>query len=98
MGENGDGEAMTTTQAGGPTRRDIVRAAGLGIGAAIAGGTALAEPAAGARGSDTLWSGENRAEKGEGSLYLYPKRPAPPKAGDKPPPGLFLGHGSSVSA
>jgi len=98
MGENGDGEAMTTTQAGGPTRRDIVRAAGLGIGAAIAGGTALAEPAAVSGGSDTLWSGEYRAKKGEVSLYLYRKRLAAPKAGDKPLPVLFLVHGSSISA
>ncbi len=89
---------MTTTQAGGPTRRDIVRAAGLGIGAAIAGGTALAEPAAVSGGSDTLWSGEYRAKKGEVSLYLYRKRLAAPKAGDKPLPVLFLVHGSSISA
>ncbi|HEX9491542.1 MAG TPA: alpha/beta fold hydrolase [Stellaceae bacterium] len=89
---------MTTTQAGAPTRRDIVRAAGLGIGAALAGGAALAEPAAVSGGSEALWSGEYWARKGEVSLYLYRKRLATPKAGDKPPPVLFLVHGSSISA
>jgi alpha-beta hydrolase superfamily lysophospholipase len=97
MAENGDGEAMTT-QAGGPTRRDIVRAAGFGIGAALSGGAALAEPAAVSGAGDTLWSGEYWAKKGEGSLYLYRKRLAAPKAGEKPLPVLFLVHGSSISA
>src|SRR5260221_5901377 len=98
MGKDADGEAMTTTQAGAPTRRDIVRAAGLGIGAALAGGAGLAEPAAVSGGSEALWSGEYWARKGEVSLYLYRKRLATPKAGDKPPPVLFLVHGSSISA
>jgi alpha-beta hydrolase superfamily lysophospholipase len=97
MGENGDGKAMTTTQAGGPTRRDVVRAAAVGIGAGLAGGKALAEPAA-VSGGETLWSGDYWAKKGEVSLYLYRKRLAAPKAGDKPLPVLFLVHGSSISA
>ena len=86
-----------TTQADGPTRRDIVRAAGFGIGAALAGGAVLAEPAP-VSGGETLWSGEYWAKKGEVSLYLYRKRLAAPKAGEKPLPVLFLVHGSSISA
>jgi alpha-beta hydrolase superfamily lysophospholipase len=97
MAENGDGEAMTT-QAGGPTRRDIVRAAGFGIGAALTGGAALAEPVAVSGAGDAIWSGEYWAKKGEVSLYLYRKRLAAPKDGEKPLPVLFLVHGSSISA
>ena len=87
-----------TTQAGGPTRRDIVRAAGFGIGAALTGGAALAEPVAVSGAGDAIWSGEYWAKKGEVSLYLYRKRLAAPKAGEKPLPVLFLVHGSSISA
>ena len=87
-----------TIVAGGPSRRDIVRAAGLGLGAALAGGAALAEPPALSGASETLWSGEYWAKKGDASLYLYRKRLAAPKPGDKPLPVLFLVHGSSVSS
>jgi alpha-beta hydrolase superfamily lysophospholipase len=86
-----------TTQATGPTRRDIVRAAGLGIGATLTGGVAFAEPAAVSGGGDNLWSSDYGAKKGDVSLYLYRKRLAAPKAGDKPLPVLFLVHGSSIS-
>lgn len=86
-----------TTEAGGPTRRDIVRAAGIGIGAALAGAPALAEPAAVSGGSEPLWSGEYWAKKGDVSLYLYRKRLSAPKAGEKLPV-LFLVHGSSISS
>ena len=87
-----------TIQANGPTRRDIVRAAGLGLGAALTGGAAFAEPAAVSGGGDGLWSGDYGAKKGDVSLYLYRKRLAAPKPGDKPLPVLFLVHGSSISA
>jgi pimeloyl-ACP methyl ester carboxylesterase len=88
------------TQAGGPTRRDVVRAAGVGIGAALATGTALAAaPAAPPVSPDdaTLWSHDYWAKKGDVSLYLYRKRPTAPKVGEKPLPVLFLVHGSSIS-
>jgi hypothetical protein len=61
------------TQAGGPTRRDVVRAAGVGIGAALATGPALAAaPAAPPVSPDdaTLWSHDYWAKKGDVSLYL----------------------------
>jgi len=84
------------TQTGGPTRRDIVRAAGVGIGAALAAGPALAA-APSVPDDTTLWSHDYWAKKGDVSLYLYRKRLAAPKPGEKPLPVLFLVHGSSIS-
>ena len=75
-----------------------MRAAGLGLGAALTGGAAFAEPAAVSGGGDGLWSGDYGAKKGDVSLYLYRKRLAAPKPGDKPLPVLFLVHGSSISS
>ena len=57
------------TQAGGPTRRDIVRAAGLGIGAALTAGPALAVVPA-VPDDATLWSHDYWARKGDVSLSL----------------------------
>lgn len=84
------------TQAGGPTRRDIVRAAGVGIGAALAAGPALAA-APSVPDDATLWSHDYWAKKGDVSLYLYRKRLTAPKPNEKPLPVLFLVHGSSIS-
>src|SRR6185437_6469791 len=80
-----------------PTRRDIVRAAGFGIGAALAAGPTLAAAPAAPGGDAALWSAEYWAKKGDVSLYLYRKRMAAPKSGEKPLPVLFLVHGSSIS-
>jgi alpha-beta hydrolase superfamily lysophospholipase len=80
------------------TRRDLMRAAGLGVGAALAGGAARAATAAAPGVGAALRSGEYWAKKGDVSLYLYRKRVAAPKPGDKPLPVLFLVHGSSISS
>jgi pimeloyl-ACP methyl ester carboxylesterase len=85
-----------TTQAVGPTRRDIVRAAGVGIGAALAAGPSFAAASA-APDDATLWSHDYWAKKGDVSLYLYRKRLNAPKPSEKPLPVLFLVHGSSIS-
>ncbi len=83
----------------GPTRRDLVRAAGIGLGAALAGGTALAETqTAAGNAPETFWTGEYQAKKGAVSLYMYRKRLTAPAAGDKQLPVLFLVHGSSISS
>src|SRR6185437_11903478 len=93
--EQRDGAALMT-QPGGPTRRDIVRAAGVGLGAALAAGPARAAPPA-VPDDATLWSHDYWAKKGDVSLYLYRKRLTAPKPGGKPLPVLFLVHGSSIS-
>ena len=74
-----------------PTRRAVMTAAGLGLGAALTG-TALAQ-----QGSEGFWTREYWAKKGEVSLYLFRKRLAAPTAGETPLPVLFLVHGSSNS-
>src|SRR5690348_10121961 len=94
--QQGDGAAMMT-QAGDPTRRDIVRAAGVGIGATLATGPALAA-APSVPDDATPWSHDYWAKKGDVSLYLYRKRLTAPKPSEKPLPVLFLVHGSSISA
>ena len=83
----------------GPTRRTLVTAVGLGLGATIAGGGAL-EAAAPAEAVEqpNFWTQEYWAKKGEVALYLYRKRASAPKAGEKPLPVLFLVHGSSISS
>ncbi len=86
------------SEARGPTRRAVVATAGLGLGAALAGGSGLAEPAA---AKDALppeiWSGDYWAKKGDVSLYMYRKRATAPRPGEKQLPVLFLVHGSSIS-
>ena len=76
-----------------PTRRAVM-AAGV-IGATLAGSGGLA---AGAETAGTFWTAEYRARKGDVSLYIYRKRLHAPVAGQKPPPVLFLVHGSSLSS
>ncbi len=82
----------------GPTRRAVVATAGLGLGAALAGGAALA-PRASAKEAlpPEIWSGDYWAKKGDVALYMYRKRATPPHPGEKKLPVLFLVHGSSVS-
>ena len=83
-----------------PTRRALFRAAGLGVGAAVAveaaPGRALAAAAAIATPSAPLWTREYWAKRGKVSLYLYRKRRSAPDAGAAPLPVLFLVHGSSI--
>src|SRR5438874_12903329 len=43
------------------------------------------------------WSQEYWTQKGDVKLYMFRKRRAAPKAGERPLPVLFLVHGSSLS-
>lgn len=82
----------------GPSRRDLMRLAG--IGAALAGlpAAAVADTDTAPPANDSFWTAEYQAKKGAVSLAMYRKRMSAPKPGDKPLPVLFLVHGSSVSA
>lgn len=91
-----------------PTRRMLMTAAGLGVGAALAGGgVALAEQtgtprgavkkAAASDGAQGFWTHEYWAKKGDVALYMYRKRAKAPAPREKPLPVLFLVHGSSNS-
>jgi len=79
-----------------PTRRAVVKAAGLSVGAGLLA-PALAQGAP-AGGSPEVWSAEYTAKKGEVSLAVYRKRAHAPRPGRAPLPVLLLVHGSSVSA
>jgi pimeloyl-ACP methyl ester carboxylesterase len=81
-------------------RRTVLKGAGFGVGAGLAGSLAAqAQPAgSGAAGDGPPWSAEYWAKKGDVPLYLWRKRAAAPKAGEPPLPVLFLVHGSSNSA
>ena len=81
------------------SRRRMLAAAGVaGLGALADGATAPRIAHAAAGPTDPLWSAEYVARKGDVSLALYRKRVGAPKAGERPPPVLFLVHGSSISA
>jgi pimeloyl-ACP methyl ester carboxylesterase len=71
------------------SRRNVVAGLGAGfLGPSLASGQSPAK----------IWSAEYRAKKGDVSLYLFRKRLRAPKAGETPPPVLFLVHGSSNSS
>ena len=72
-------------------RRTVIKSAGLGIGAGLAGGLAAPADAAPAE----IWSSDYWAMKGEVRLYLFRKRLGAPVAGEAALPVLFLVHGSS---
>ena len=82
-----------------PSRRDLFRSAGLGLGATLISpllsdaAAHAAEPAA-----DDIWYGAYWAEKGPVKLAMYRKRKGAPQPGGKPLPVLFLVHGSLLSA
>jgi alpha-beta hydrolase superfamily lysophospholipase len=81
-------------------RRDVIKTAGLGLGAGLAAG--LLPAASRAQGAPPaaaeVWSNEYWAKKGEVSLNLLRKRLGAPQAGEPPRPVLFLVHGSSNGA
>jgi len=85
-------------------RRDILKGAGLALGAGLAATFATAPQAqtagvATARANRSpIWSAEYWARKGEVKLNLWRKRAGAPKAGESARPVLFLVHGSSNSA
>ena len=74
----------------GPSRRDMMKAAGFGLGAVLTGMPALAA-------NDSFYTADYWAKKGDVPLYLYRKRASAPKPGEKPLPALLLVHGSSIS-
>jgi alpha-beta hydrolase superfamily lysophospholipase len=80
------------------SRRRMLVAAGVGLGALADGARSplLAQGNVAAPGQ--LWSAEYAARKGDVSLAMYRKRMGPPKAGERSLPVLFLVHGSSISA
>jgi pimeloyl-ACP methyl ester carboxylesterase len=75
------------------TRRRMMQAAGLGLGAMLA----AAPRAIGAAASAEISAADYWANKGDVKLSLYRKRVAP-APGAAPQPVLFLVHGSSISA
>jgi alpha-beta hydrolase superfamily lysophospholipase len=83
-------------------RRTLLTRTGFGIGAAFGGGfsAGLGSGIAPATAKDTLgdhvWSEHYWAQKADVKLAMY--RKWFPGAADKPPPVLFLVHGSSLSA
>lgn len=91
------------------SRRDLVKAAGIGAAGSVAGSvlTGVAPAAAAvtaARGllpTDTqsrqYWTAEYWAPKGDAKLYMYRKRLTAPQRGEAPLPVLFFTHGSSLS-
>ena len=79
----------------GVSRRDVLKAAGLGAGAAlVAPGTVVAQGTQ----PPPLWAASYRAKKGHVSLAMYRKRAGQPGSGESARPVLFLVHGSSISA
>ena len=79
----------------GASRRDVLKAAGLGAGAAlVAPGTVVAQGTQ----PPPLWAASYRAKKGHVSLAMYRKRAGQPGSGESARPVLFLVHGSSISA
>src|ERR1700741_3352154 len=75
-------------------RRDILKTAGLGVGAGLLSG--MTTPAQAATDGE-IWTSEYWTKKGDVPLYIFRKRLGAPKAGDAPRPVLFLVHGSSVT-
>jgi alpha-beta hydrolase superfamily lysophospholipase len=85
------------------SRREAIATAAVGIGAGLLAASArqpaaAQNPAEKRAASARLWSGEYWARKGDVSLYMFRKRRAPPRRGEKPLPVLFLVHGSSISS
>jgi alpha-beta hydrolase superfamily lysophospholipase len=81
-------------------RRNVIKSAGLGIGAGLVSGftAAHAQGSAAQAATAEIWSGEYWAHKGDVKLNLWRKRVGAPAAGASPLPVLFLVHGSSLSA
>ena len=81
-----------------PSRRDLFRSAGLGLGATLISPLLLeASAQAATAASGGVWYAEYWAEKGPVKLAMYRKRASAPQPGEKPLPVLFLVHGSSLS-
>src|SRR3569832_1294564 len=81
-------EASMTAASDYPSRRGVLRGAGLALGAGAL--TPIITPTAAQAGPDPIWSAEYWARKGEVRLFIYRKL-----IGNEPLPVLFLVHGSS---
>src|SRR2546421_12156096 len=80
------------------SRRSFFARIGMGGLAALVAPDALAQSSSSERkGAPSTWSQEYWAQKGDVKLYMFRKRRAAPKAGERPLPVLFLVHGSSLS-
>jgi alpha-beta hydrolase superfamily lysophospholipase len=85
-------------------RRNLIKAAGLGLGAgltsAMFAARALAQTPVSRASSGTteVWSKEYWAKKGDVPLWIFRKRVGAPQPGEAPRPVLFLVHGSSVDS
>jgi pimeloyl-ACP methyl ester carboxylesterase len=81
------------------SRRSMMAGTLLAPAAALAQSPAREPHKAFAKGgaSAKAWSNEYWAQKGDVKLYMFRKRAAAPKAGEKPLPVLLLIHGSSNS-
>jgi len=86
-------------------RRQVIKGAGLGLGAGLVSEllpaqaqaqTTVAAKADAANGE--IWSSEYWAKKGDVPLWVFRKRIGAPKAGESPRPVLFLVHGSSIDS
>ena len=82
-------------------RRTVIKGAGLGLAAGVAGGlgaipaqAASAEPSEGGE----IWSSEYWTKKGDVPLWMFRKRLGAPKPGEPARPVLFFVHGSSVTS
>ena len=75
--------------------KDAVSRRKIMAGALLAPAAALAQST---QKAPKVWSNEYWAQKGSVKLYMFRKRSAPPKAGEKTRPVLLLIHGSSNSS
>src|ERR1700676_267524 len=87
-----------SSKLGQPTRRALVTAAGLGVGAGLLAPAAALAQTTPPAGSAEIWSAEYTAKKGDVSLAMFRKRAGAPRAGEAALPVLLLVHGSSLSS
>jgi pimeloyl-ACP methyl ester carboxylesterase len=88
---------MTSTDHS-PARRALIKGAGLGLVAGLAGAAPARGAETAASGGGEVWSSDYWAKKGDVPLYMFRKRLGAPKAGEPARPVLFFVHGSSVSS
>jgi pimeloyl-ACP methyl ester carboxylesterase len=83
------------------SRRTVLKAATMGVGAGLlsgfTGAAHAAAPAATPMSGD-IWSSEYWTMKGDVKLYIFRKRVGAPVAGERQRPVLFMVHGSSNSS
>jgi alpha-beta hydrolase superfamily lysophospholipase len=80
-----------------PSRRNIIKAAGIGASVALAPMMSTVSQAA-TPASEEIWSKEYSTKKGDVPLWLFRKRAGAPRPGEPARPVLFLVHGSSIDS